>query len=528
MTNQQHQTDAMKKVIQARALLMKNRIGIASMLLGLELVEVDEAVCPTMATDGLRIYFSENWVLSTPIDELQGVLFHEGCHVIWEHPLRRGQRDKYWWNIACDIAINNWIRDELGMKLPEDGIFDPSHSNRIAEHIYRDIVGDEEKQEEIMNQVRNKVLGADPRESSSDGDEQSDQSGGSSDDSDGDSDGDSADDGSSVSSDSEDGDSIDADGGGASAESSDDGESNTGKNISASEENSPDEDFCDEGVAIDHSGAPDRDGRPVLSGEVWDAQDDDGKKLSQDEVKKVAEAIRSQASLSAKLEKAIAEGSLGKAIMGAMDANRKTEIDWVEVLRDFLVSSFPSDNTWSRLNKRHAWRGINLPSKIKSAEGGELAIAIDTSGSISQRELDQFASEIEMIAIDCGIEKIRVCYCDRQLHDTSGITNERQTVVRKSGEDEWWQIIEIAQGEEVKLVRLGGGGTAFDPPFNLYNEYTDDAHECVAFIYFTDGYGSVSAEVEPDVPVLWAIFDDRGMDYFDPDFGEKVLLTFNH
>lgn len=498
MTNQQHQTDAMKKVIQARALLMKNRIGIASMLLGLELVEVDEAVCPTMATDGLRIYFSENWVLSTPMDELQGVLFHEGCHVIWEHPLRRGQRDKYWWNIACDIAINNWIKDELGMKLPEDGIFDPSHSNRIAEHIYRDIMGDEEKQEEIMNDIG----GCFPV-GSSDGDEQSDQSDG------------------------------DSDGGGASAESSDDGKSNTGKNISASEENSPEDDSCDEDVAIDHSGAPDRDGRPVLSGEVWDAQDDDGKKLSQDEVKKVAEAIRSQASLSAKLEKAIAEGSFGNAMMGAMDANRKSEIDWVEVLRDFLVSSFPSDNTWSRLNKRHAWRGINLPSKIKSAEGGEVAYMIDTSGSVSQRELDQFASEGEAIALDCGIDRIRVCYIDTDYHDTRN--PDDNTFVRKNsssgdltGDEEWWQITEVAQGEELKLYRIGGGGTNFDPPFNLFNDHTDDAQDCVAIVYFTDGFGSVSDKVEPDVPVLWAIYNDRGMEYFDPPFGEKVLLTFNH
>ena len=508
MINLENQSDAMKRMIQARSLLMKNRIGIASMLLGLELTEVDESKCPTMATDGLRIYFSANWIMNTPMDELQGVLFHEGCHVIMEHPLRRGNRDPYWWNIACDIVINNWIKYDLNMPLPEDGHYDWDLRNRTAEDVFRKIMGDEEKKQEIMEEI----FGSFP----SDGDGQSTNSNGSGS---GESDDDSNEqsNGGDGGESSEDGDAESGgQNGGSGGES---GKSDTGK-IFSQQENSGDSN------TTSHSGAPDRDGRPVLAGEVWDAQDSEGKPLSKGEVKKVAEAIRSQASLSAKLEKAIAEGSFGDAISGAMNANMDSEVDWVEILRDFLVSSFPSDNTWSRLNKRHAWRGINLPSKIKSAEGGELAIAIDTSGSISQYELNQFASEIEMIAIDCGIERIRVCYCDSDIHDTSGINNGN-TVVRKSGEDEWWQIIEIAQGEEVNLVRLGGGGTQFDPPFNLFNDHTDDAHDCVAFIYFTDGYGNVSAKVEPDVPVMWAIFDDRGMDYFEPEFGEKVKLTFD-
>lgn len=498
MINLENQSDAMKRMIQARSLLMKNRIGIASMLLGLELTEVDESKCPTMATDGLRIYFSANWIMNTPMDELQGVLFHEGCHVIMEHPLRRGNRDPYWWNIACDIVINNWIKYDLNMPLPEDGHYDWDLRNRTAEDVFRKIMGDEEKQEEITEEIGD-LSGGFP----SGGDGQSNGSGS----------GESSEDG-------------DAESGGQNGGSGgESGKSNTGKNISQQEDS-------EDANTTSHSGAPDRDGRPVLAGEVWDAQDPEGKPLSKGEVKKVAEAIRSQASLSAKLEKAIAEGSFGDAISGAMNANMDSEVDWVELLKDFLVSSFPSDNTWSRLNKRHSWRGINLPSKIKSAEGGEVAYMVDTSGSVSQKELDQFATEGETIALDCGIDRIRVCYIDTDYHDTRN--PDDNTFVRKhcksadlTGEEEWWQITEVAQGEELKLYRIGGGGTNFDPPFNLFNDHTDDAHDCVAIIYFTDGFGKVSAKVEPDVPVLWAIYDDRGMDYFDPPFGEKVKITFD-
>ena len=48
-------------------------------------------------------------------------------------------------------------------------------------------------------------------------------------------------------------------------------------------------------------------------------------------------------------------------------------------------------------------------------------------------------------------------------------------------------------------------------------------------IYFTDGEGEVSAEVEPDVPVLWAMTTADGMNEESCDaFGEKVRITFDN
>jgi predicted metal-dependent peptidase len=150
-----------------------------------------------------------------------------------------------------------------------------------------------------------------------------------------------------------------------------------------------------------------------------------------------------------------------------------------------------------------------LPSKTKSPLGGELAIAIDTSGSIDQHELNVFATEIQAMVEDCGIEKIRVCYCD--------------TVVRKNEEGDWWDEFDLDQGDDLELKARGGGGTEFDPPFNLLNDYTDDADDVQAFVYFTDGYGYVSENVEPDVPVLWCITEHSP--YADRlPFGEKIYV----
>jgi predicted metal-dependent peptidase len=109
------------------------------------------------------------------------------------------------------------------------------------------------------------------------------------------------------------------------------------------------------------------------------------------------------------------------------------------------------------------------------------------------------AKEVENMCIDLNIERIRICYCD--------------TVVRKNDKGEWWDHYDLSQGEELDLNIRGGGATKLDPPFNLINDFTEDMDSVSAVIYFTDGYGQivnkegdvVSKEVEPNIPVIWAI-----------------------
>jgi predicted metal-dependent peptidase len=101
-------------IVKARAKLMKGNVGMASMLLHLKLVEVDQSRCDTMATDGKVIYYYPEFVLGLSEPELQGVLVHEALHVVYEHPLRRGKRHPKIWNIACDYVINAYF--VLGFK----------------------------------------------------------------------------------------------------------------------------------------------------------------------------------------------------------------------------------------------------------------------------------------------------------------------------------------------------------------------------------------------------------------------------
>ena len=428
--------DAFGVIVKARSKLMKGQVGMASILLSLELIEANDK-CETMATDGKRIYYNTDFVESIPESEVQGVLVHEGAHVIFEHMVRRKNRNAKIWNYATDYAINIWLRDN-GYKLPEGGLIDAKYRGQSAELIYRTLTSSDEALQDAVNE-----LGGNDQE---DGDDDSDQ------------------DGSGLSGDE------------ASSESGE--ESETGK----------------------YSNLP----SPV--GEVWDAQDEDGNILDQQQMAELSTEIMKRVSMAEKMEKAMGSGSRG-GFSEVQDVN-SADVDWLDVFRDLLQDSISSDTTWNRLNRRHQWRGINLPSYDKQPQGGTLAVAIDTSGSVSQSELNVFAKEIQNIAEECGLDKIMVCYCD--------------TTVHKNEDGEWWDIYELDH-EELDLKVRGGGGTYFDPPFNLFNEYTDDTDEVLGFCYFTDGWGDVSEDVEPDVPVFWMLTEKSSYSDRLP-FGEQIYV----
>ena len=438
-------------IIKARVALMREQLGMSTILLPLDLIE-DETK-PTMATDGRKIYYNPEFVKSLLVEEIQGVLFHEGCHVIFEHHLRIGKRNHKLWNIACDYVINMYILDVLGMKLPEGGLYDERFKGMGAEKVYS-ILDDELDQDKDQNDESN-----------------SDQSGN-------DSDSDNA---------------------------TEDEQQSTGKYSSEDgTQNTP---------------PPSKyDNLPDSQGEIIMPKHDDGTEFSGEELEEMASALRQDVVMGEKLERSHGNGK-GNALIGVMsDIARKSTIKWSEVIGDDMKSNMDDEHTWAIPNRRHAWRDVYLPSPTHSPNGGVLAIAMDSSVSVSQKEADYMAKETRVIAEELGLDKVMVCYCDH--------------IVRKNSDGEWWDVFDLSCGDEIEFKLRGGGYTEFDPVMNLLNDYTDNAHEIQALIYFTDGWGDVRSELEPDLPVYWAITDERFFtdDYYrnriaeNLPFGEHIYL----
>lgn len=127
---------ASRLVSRARIAILLRHPYLASALLSFPVRAAVSVYCPTMATDGYRIYFCPEFVLGISEMQLQGVLIHELLHILFEHPSRRKGREGYLWNIACDYAVNLVVTD-FGFCLPEAGLLDRRFCGKSAEEIYR-------------------------------------------------------------------------------------------------------------------------------------------------------------------------------------------------------------------------------------------------------------------------------------------------------------------------------------------------------------------------------------------------------
>ena len=119
------------------------------------------AACDTMATDGFKIYFDPDFVMTQSKKAVATVLLHEAYHIILEHAPRVGNRDMTKANIAMDIMVNNHI-DQLGSnwEWPVDGngdsmvIMDHSFDGLSFEAIYDQLPDDYcDEQKAMMGMV---------------------------------------------------------------------------------------------------------------------------------------------------------------------------------------------------------------------------------------------------------------------------------------------------------------------------------------------------------------------------------------
>lgn len=119
----------MDKVTKSRAKLVLSYPFFGSLILRMDLIET-KAV-PTFGTDGRSIYYNADFADKLSVEEITGVLAHEGYHVALLHNLRIGNRQHNAWNAACDFAINPLLIEQ-GFKLPDNIEMKKGHSLKIC------------------------------------------------------------------------------------------------------------------------------------------------------------------------------------------------------------------------------------------------------------------------------------------------------------------------------------------------------------------------------------------------------------
>ena len=207
-----------------------------------------------------------------------------------------------------------------------------------------------------------------------------------------------------------------------------------------------------------------------------------------------------QAQQAAEWKVRVAQAAQAAKMMGKMSAGLERlvgevlapKVDWRDVLRKFVEKCRSDQRSFARPNRRFLSQGLYLPS-ISGEALGEIAIAVDCSGSIDDRILAQFAGEINAIKEDGNPTCIHVVYFDSEVSHYE----------------------KYERGDTLDIKAHGGGGTAFSPVFEYFAEHDI---EPVACIFLTDLCCNDFGDA-PQYPVLWVSTDEG-----EAPFGEVVLM----
>jgi predicted metal-dependent peptidase len=153
----------------------------------------------------------------------------------------------------------------------------------------------------------------------------------------------------------------------------------------------------------------------------------------------------------------------------------KSVIDWRTQLRDTIGGYYVSDYTIIPPSKKLLYQGIYLPGAY--SRHLELAIAIDSSGSVDEGLLGEFIAEIESITELFGSYSIELMVCDDRVRSHQ----------------------KFMSGELISYTLEGGGGTDFSPVFEMIESWMVAPK---VLLYFTDLDGKFPLS-EPHYETLW-------------------------
>lgn len=177
------------------------------------------------------------------------------------------------------------------------------------------------------------------------------------------------------------------------------------------------------------------------------------------------------------------EGALGPAA---------ARMDWRTALQMFVARVRAPRHTWARPSRRFPGRIGEIPGRAwvsRAVERPRLLVAIDTSMSMSDRELLEIARQLVPLSEHASLI---VAECDAEVQRTYPFEGTLPRVKGRGGTD-------LRPAFEPSLLR---------------------AHAVCGVIFFTDGVGPYP-ERAPSVPTLWVLTKDAR---FACPFGDRTRL----
>jgi predicted metal-dependent peptidase len=193
------------------------------------------------------------------------------------------------------------------------------------------------------------------------------------------------------------------------------------------------------------------------------------------------------------------QGSVPAGIERMLGDMFDTKMNWRNMLYKYITNQLPFDFTWSKPHKKSRALGIYLPDVTK--ESIDIVVDIDTSGSISEDELQMFLSEVLGIIGSFQNVNLTILWSDCDVYGPYTFQNP--------------------QPEDVMdLKPEGGGGTDH---IVVYDFIQDNLPQTKLLINFTDGYTSFPDD-DRGINTIWVVAGNWHCEEEQFPFGEVVTI----
>ena len=231
-------------------------------------------------------------------------------------------------------------------------------------------------------------------------------------------------------------------------------------------------------------------------GEGGDQEGDVSKKrpvLSKEQKERIKDEFREAVLQAAQGAK---PGSLPAGVQRIVQNLTAPKMDWRSLITMKIPSLAKNDYSYQRPNKKYQYSGVVMPG-LQREEAIDVCIAIDTSGSISQTQLEEVLSEVVGLMDMYAEFTLRIWQFDTQVYGY-------ETFTKDTAQD--------LLGYAIK----GGGGTSFQAN---WEHMKSEGIEPKLFIMFTDGesydgWGEESYQQD----MLW-IINNKYNKSIEPPYG---------
>lgn len=157
-------------------------------------------------------------------------------------------------------------------------------------------------------------------------------------------------------------------------------------------------------------------------------------------------------------------GSLPMGVERLVQNLTAPKMDWRSLITMKIPSLAKNDYSYQRPNKKYQYSGIVMPG-LQREESIDVCVSIDTSGSISQTQLEEVLSEVVGLMDMYAEFTIKIWQFDTRVYGYETFTKD-------------------TAGDLMQYQIKGGGGTSFQANWDFMKE---EGIEPKLFIMFTDG-----------------------------------------